>query len=275
MNNHSVQVIAVTGGKGGVGKSNVSINLALCLSEMGRRVVIWDADLGLANLDILLGVATRDTIADVLHGDCSIRDILVDGPAGIKIVPATSGDQAMVSLGPREHAGLIHAFSELSDDIDVLIIDTASGISEMVISLVSAAQENLMVVTNEPTSITDAYAMMRILNQKHGVHRFNVVANMVRSQQEGREIFSKLTKVTDRFLDVALQFSGCVPFDDCLRKAVMRQKPVVDAYPRSKAALAFRTLANKVDSWPVPSTPRGHLEFFVDRLVGGGVPGRA
>ncbi|MAR90576.1 MAG: MinD/ParA family protein [Pseudomonadota bacterium] len=271
MNNHPVQVIAITGGKGGVGKSNVSINLGVSLAEMGRRVVLLDADLGLANLDILLGISAQENLSHVLKGECGIRDILVEGPAGIKIVPASSGTQELVNMGPREHAGLIHAFSELSEDIDVLLVDTAAGISEMVMSFVTAAQESLFVVTNEPTSITDAYAMMKILNQKHGLYRFNVVANMVRTQQEGREIYNKLTKVTDRFLDVALQFSGCIPMDDCVRKAVMRQKPVVEAYPRSKAALAFRTLANKVDSWPLPSNPRGHLEFFVDRLVQGAV----
>ena len=269
MNSHPVQVIAVTGGKGGVGKSNVSINLGVCLAEMGRRVVLLDADLGLANLDILLGISGKADLSHVLAGKCSLKDVLVDGPGGIKIVPASSGTQELVAMGPREHAGLIHAFSELQDQLDVLIIDTAAGISEMVMSFVTAAQESLFVVTNEPTSITDAYAMMKILNQKHGICRFNVVANMVRSPQEGREIYAKLVKVTDRFLDVALQFVGCVPQDESLRKAVQRQMPVVKAYPRSKVALAFRTLANKVDQWPLPSSPRGHLEFFVDRLVQG------
>ncbi len=271
MSNHPVQVIAVTGGKGGVGKSNVSINLGVCLAEMGRKVVLMDADLGLANLDILLGIRAREDLSHVLSGECELKDILVPGPGGIQIVPASSGTQELVNMGPREHAGLIHAFSELSEDVDVLIIDTAAGISDMVLSFVTAAQESLFVVTNEPTSITDAYALIKILNQKHGIYRFNVVANMVHSQQEGRDIYSKLSKVTDRFLDVALQFSGCIPFDEYLRKAVMRQAPVVKAYPRSKSALAFRTLANKVDNWPLPTTPRGHLEFFVDRLVQGAV----
>lgn len=269
MSNHSVQVIAITGGKGGVGKSNVSINLGVCLAEMGRRVVLMDADLGLANLDILLGITARKNLSHVLSGECSLSEILVDGPGGIKIVPASSGTKELVGMGTREHAGLIHAFSELSDDVDVLLIDTAAGISDMVVSFLTAAQESLFVVTNEPTSITDAYALMKLLNQQHGMYRFNVLANMVRTQQEGREIYAKLTKVTDRFLDVALQFSGCIPYDEYLRKAVMRQKPVVEAYPRSKSALAFRTLANKVDAWPLPTTPRGHLEFFVDRLVQG------
>lgn len=269
MSTHPVQVIAVTGGKGGVGKSNVSLNLGLCLSQMGRRVVLMDADLGLANLDILLGITARKNIADVLSGECSMRDILVQGPGGIKIVPAASGTKCMVELGALEHAGLIRAFSDLSDDVDVLIVDTAAGISDMVMSFVTAAQETLFVVTNEPTSITDAYAMIKLLNQNHRMYRFNILANMVRTQQEGRDLYNKLIKTTDRFLDVALQFSGCVPFDENVRKAVQRQKAVVEAYPRCKAALAYQALAKKVDAWPMATTSRGHLEFFVDRLVQG------
>ena len=271
MSTHPVQVIAVTGGKGGVGKSNVSVNLGIALAEKGRRVVLLDADMGLGNLDILLGIKARENITHVLNGSCSLRDILVEGPGGIKIVPASSGTQELVALGPREHAGLIHAFNEICSDVDVLIVDTAAGISEMVMSFVTASQEALFVVTNEPTSITDAYAMMKILNQKHHMYRFNILANMVRTPQEGREIYAKLTKATDRFLDVALQFTGCIPFDEHLRKAVQKQKAVVEAYPRSKAAIAFKTLANKVDGWPLPTTPRGHLEFFVDNLVQGAV----
>lgn len=264
---HPVQVIAVTGGKGGVGKSNVSVNLSLALAEMGRRVVLMDADLGLANIDVLLGITAGRNIADVLSGECSLREVLVDGPGGIKIVPASSGTQRMTHLGALEHAGLINAFSEISDDLDVLIIDTAAGISEQVVSFVRAAQEILVVVCDEPTSITDAYALIKLLNKQHDVLRFRVLANQVRSEQEGRHLFGKLTKVTDRFLEVALQYVGSIPFDEAVRKAVQRQRPVYEAYPRSKAALAFKQLAQKVDSWPLPSGPRGNLEFFVERLV--------
>ena len=269
MSMHAVQVIAVTGGKGGVGKTNVSVNLAVSLAAMGRRVVLLDADLGLANVDIMLGISSKENLEHVLTGEADLRDVLVDGPGGIKIVPASSGTQSMVNLGAREHAGLIHAFSELGDQIDVLIIDTAAGISDTVVSFVKAAQETLMVVANEPTSITDAYALIKLLNQEYDMYRFNVLANMIRSQQEGRELFAKLTKVTDRFLDVALQFTGAIPYDDYVRKSVQRQKAVCDAYPRSKAATAYKALAQKVDSWPLPSTPRGHLEFFLDNLVHG------
>ncbi len=268
---NSVQVIAVTGGKGGVGKTSVSVNLAVSLANLGKKVVLLDADLGLANIDIMLGLKAKYTLHDVLEGRCDLTDILIDGPKGVKIVPAASGTQEMVSLSPMEHAGLISAFSQLNSEIDVLIVDTAAGISDTVLSFVNAAQETLMVVCDEPTSITDAYALIKLLNQKYGQHRFNVIANMTRTQQEGRDLFIKLTNVTDRFLDVALQFTATIPFDESMRKAIRRQNAVVELYPRCKASMAFKALAQKVAAWPLPSTPRGRLEFFVERLVQGAV----
>lgn len=266
-NSNPVQVIAVTGGKGGIGKSNVSINLALALSALGRRVVVLDADLGLANIDVLLGITSNKNLSDVLSGECGLREVMVPGPGGIKVVPASSGTQKMVALSPLEHAGLINAFSEISGDLDVLIVDTAAGISDGVVSFLRAAQEIVVVVVDEPTSITDSYALIKLLNRDYGVHRFRVLANMVKTQQEGRHLYSKLVKVTDRFLDVALQYVGSIPFDEAVKKSVQRQRAVLDAYPRAKASLAYKSLAQKADSWPLPSSPRGHLEFFVERLV--------
>ncbi|WP_339668404.1 MinD/ParA family protein [Dasania marina] len=266
---HPVQVIAVTGGKGGVGKSNVSINLSVSLANMGRRVALLDADLGLANIDVLLGLTPKRNLEDVLAGECSLIDIMLTGPGGIRIIPASSGTQKMTMLGTMEHAGLIHAFSEISHQIDVLVIDTAAGISDSVVSFVRASQEILVVVCDEPSSITDAYALIKLLNREYGVDRFRVVANMTRTAQEGRNLFNKLTQVAERFLDVSLQYVGQIPFDETVRKAVQRQRAVVDIAPRSKAGIAFKQLAEKVDLWPLPSTPRGHLEFFVERLVHG------
>ncbi len=264
---HPVQVIAVTGGKGGVGKSNVSVNLAIALAELGRRVVVLDADLGLANIDVLLGITSKSNISNVLHGDCSLMEVMVNGPGGIRIIPAASGTQEMATLSPREHAGLIQAFSTISDQMDILIVDTAAGINDSVVSFVKASQEVVIVVTDEPTSITDAYALIKLLNREHGVFRFRVLANMVKTSQDGHNLFAKLSKVTDRFLDVAMQYMGCVPFDDSVKRAVQRQRAVLEAYPRSKAALAFKSMAKKVDSWPLPTVPRGNLEFFVENLL--------
>lgn len=264
---HPVQVIAVTGGKGGVGKSNVSVNLGIALSQMGRRVVLLDADLGLANIDVLLGISAKRNLSDVLAGECDLRDVLINGPGGIRIVPASSGTQRMTQLSTMEHAGLISAFSELGDQVDVLIVDTAAGTSESVVSFLRASQELLLVVCDEPTSITDAYALIKLMNRDYGVNRFRILANQVRNEQEGKHLFGKLTRVTERFLDVALQYVGMVPYDEAVRKAVQRQRAVLDAYPRAKASLAIKALAEKVDSWPLPAAPRGHLEFFVERLV--------
>lgn len=262
-----VQVIAVTGGKGGVGKTNLSVNLSLALAELDKRVVLMDADLGLANVDLLLGVKAKKNIADVLTGDCELQDILIEATGGIKVIPASSGTQELASLGVHEHAGLINAFNGLGDTMDVLVIDTAAGISDSVISFVRAAQEVMLVVCDEPSSITDAYALIKILNRDYQMSKFRVVANMTRSETEGRNLFKKLVHVTDRFLDINLQYAGEIPFDDCVRKAVKKQKAAIKEFPSSKSSIAYKKLAKSVCEWPILDQPRGHLEFFVERLV--------
>lgn len=268
MSGRPVKVVAVTGGKGGVGKTNISVNLSAALAEMQRRVVLMDADLGLANVDVLLGLQARFTLADVLSGERRVRDILLPGPNGMKVVPASSGVQQMVQLSAQEHAAIIHSFSDLSDQLDVLVIDTAAGISDTVISFVRAAQEVIVVVCDEPSSITDAYALMKVLNTQHDVFRFRVIANMTRSTQEGINLFNKLNGVCDRFLDVSMQYLGAVPFDENVRKAVQKRKALLEFAPRCKASQAMRVLAQKVDAIPTSTTARGHLEFFLERLLG-------
>lgn len=265
--NHPIKVIAVTGGKGGVGKTNLSVNLSVALAELRRRVVLMDADLGLANVDLLLGLKVQHTVSDVLDGTHGMRDILLNGPGGIKVVPATSGVQQLTHLSPQEHRSLINAFSDISDQLDILVVDTAAGISDMVVSFVRASQEVIVVVCDEPSSITDAYALMKLLNKEHNVFRFRIIANMTRSAQEGRLLFEKLNTVCERFLDASLQYLGHVPFDEHVRKAVQQRKPLLEVAPRSKAAVAIRGLAQKIDAWPVQSGPRGHLEFFIERLL--------
>jgi len=265
---HPVQVIAVTGGKGGVGKSNVSVNISLALAEMQRRVVLLDADLGLANIDVLLGIKADKTIADVLSGECDLKDILIRGPGGVSIVPAASGVQEMASLNPRQHGAMIQAFSSLSDQLDVLVIDTAAGISDTVVSFVRAAQEAIIVVCDEPSSITDAYALIKLLAKEYGMVRFRVIANMVGSHKEGQQLFVKLSGVCERFLDVTMHYLGAIPFDEQVRKAVKKQKAVLEFSPRSKASQSYRQLAKKIDEWPIQTSPRGHLEFFVENLLG-------
>lgn len=262
-----VKVIAVTGGKGGVGKTNVTLNLAMSMAQLGKKVLVLDADLGLANCDVMLGLRVQRNLFHVLSGEAELDDILIDGPFGIKIVPATSGTQSMTELKPVEHAGLIRAFSEMRTRFDILLVDTAAGISDMVLSFSRASQDVLVVVCDEPSSITDAYALMKILSREHGVQRFKIVANMVRSLKEGQELFAKLSRVTDRFLDVSLELVATIPFDENVRKAARKQKAFVDAFPKTPASLAIRTLATRAIQWPVPPVASGHLEFFLEQLV--------
>jgi flagellar biosynthesis protein FlhG len=262
-----VHVIAVTSGKGGVGKTNVSVNLAVAMAESGKQVMLLDADLGMANVDVMLGLHPHYNLTHVISGERTLEEVMVSGPSGLKIIPASSGVQRMAELSQQEHAGVIRAFSEIGHQLDTLIIDTAAGISDSVVSFTRASQEVLVVVCDEPASITDAYALIKLLSREYGMHRFRILANMTHSVQEARDLYSKILRVTDRFLDVALDYVGMVPYDDYLRKAVQKQRAVVEAYPRSRAAMAFKNLANKVAAWPTPSGAGGHLEFFVERLI--------
>ena len=245
-NSQQIKVIAVSGGKGGVGKTNVSLNTAIALAQLGKSVLVLDADLGLANVDVMLGLRVQRNLSHVLSGECELDDIIIEGPAGMKIIPATSGTQSMVDLTPAEHAGLIRAFSDMQTQFDVLIVDTAAGISDMVLSFCRASQDVMLVVWDEPTSITDSYALMKLLSRDHGIFKFKVVANMVRSPGEGQQLFGKLSKVSDRFLDVALDLVGVVPYDENIRKAVRKQKAIVEAFPDSPASKAFKNLAKKI-----------------------------
>lgn len=267
-NTNPIQVIAVTGGKGGVGKTTVSANLAVSMAQRGHNVMLLDADLGLANVDVLMGLHPKYNLSHVLEGEKTLEEIIIDGPENVAIVPASSGVQKMSSLSEAEHAGLIRAFSELRRDIDTLIIDTAAGISDGVTSFCTAAQEVLVVLCDQPASFTDCYGLIKILNQRHGVENFRVLSNMVGSAEEGLELFEHLVSVTDRFLDINIQYAGFVPQDNMMRRASQSQKLISLSYPTSKAAEAYRTLAAGVENWLLPGQPSGRLEFFIERLVG-------
>jgi len=265
-----VRVIAVASGKGGVGKTNVSVNLGISLSKLGNRVLLMDADMGLANVDIMLGLQTQYNLSHVLDGEKTLQEIIVEGPAGLKIIPAASGVKRMAQLSAMENAGIINAFSELSGELDVLLIDTAAGIADSVVSFCRAAQEVVVVVTDEPASITDAYALIKVLSRDYQVSRIRLLANMSRSEQHGRQLYTKLSRVCEQFLDVSIDYLGTIPFDHDLREAVQKQTPVTVSSPNSVAAKSFKEIAYTVDSWPIPQGMTGYLQFFVENLFQSG-----
>lgn len=262
-----VRVIAIASGKGGVGKTNFSVNLGVSLSKMGRQVALLDADMGLANVDILLGIRPEFNLSHVLMGEKTMAEIMLEGPAGLKVIPASSGIQKMSDLSNIEQGAIINAFSEMDENIDVLIVDTAAGISPSVVNFARASQDVIIVVCDEPTSLTDAYAFIKLLNRDYGVNHFHVLSNMVRTIQQGQMLFNKLTKVTDSYLDVSLQYAGGIPYDENLRKSVQKQTAVVEAYPSCEASKAINDIARRIDNWPINNKSDGYLEFFVERMI--------
>lgn len=261
-----VNVIAVTSGKGGVGKTNVAVNLAVSLAESGQQVLLFDADLGLANVDVALGLKPRYDIQHVISGERRLDEILIPGPAGIHVIPASSGVSRMATLSREEQAGLVRAFSELELPVQTLIVDTGAGIDNTVLTFTAACQEIIVVICDEPMSLTDGYALVKVLNQQCGVKRFQILANQVDDELQGPQLFKKLCRVTDRFLDAHLGYLGAIPRDDYLRQAVRSQRPVVTEYPRSASARALRAMAERVRALPNTQSAGG-LGFFVERMI--------
>jgi flagellar biosynthesis protein FlhG len=260
-----VRTIAVTGGKGGVGKTCMAVNMATALAQSGQKVLLLDGDLGLSSVDVMLGLTPRYTLEQLLSGERQLQDIILKSPDGVQIVPAASGVARMAALSASEHAAIIHAFATLPAAVDVLVIDTAPGIGESVLRFCAASQQLLVVVCDEPTSLTDAYALIKVLNRTHQVKRFHVLANRVRSG-EGAALFKRLQRVTDRYLEVNLQFAGEIPDDAAQVKSVRAQRALLDAFPGSAAAKAIKKLAASFLEGPRSEVPSGGLEFFFERL---------
>lgn len=262
-----IKIISISGGKGGVGKTNTAINLSIALAELNNKVLLFDADLGLSNVDVLLGIQAPKNISDILQGRSSMQEILVTGPGGIFIIPAASGLEELANLDNIEISRLVQSFNQITQNIDIMIVDTAAGISNQVLSFVHACQDNILVVCNEPTSLTDAYALIKVLANQQSNMSFKILANMTRNEDEGLEVFSKLKTATDKYLDISLQYLGAIPFDPLLRQAVQIQKPVITEFPDSPASKAYHLLSHIVNDWPVINRPEGHITFFFERFL--------
>jgi flagellar biosynthesis protein FlhG len=262
-----VRVMAVSSGKGGVGKSNIVVNLAMAFDRLGKRVLIMDADLGLANIDLLLGISPKQNIGHVLDGQKSLREVLVKGPGRIRVMPASSGVQKLTQLSDEQKLLLLEILDELESEVDILLIDTGAGISDTVLYFNLAAQEKIVVVTAEPTSLTDAYALIKVLYTRHGEKHFKILVNSVEDEKKGKAIFAKISKVADHFLDgISLDYLGCIPYDANMSKAIMQQRPFIELFPQAAAAKAFMLLAHKIQKSP-PHVNHGTVQFFWKRLL--------
>jgi flagellar biosynthesis protein FlhG len=262
-----LRVIAVTSGKGGVGKSTVVVNLGLALVRRGLKVLLIDADLGLGNLDILLGLTPQVTIRDALALQCSLADAIVDGPGGLRILPASSGIPELAMLDEGQKLYLLNEMDHYTEDVQVVLIDTGAGISNNVLFFNLGARERILVVNNQPPALADAYALVKVLASQHGERNFKLLVNGLAREREAEMVYHTLLRVTERFLgqEVTLDYLGFIPFDEAVPQAVIRQQPVLTLYPEAPASRSFVAIAQTL--WDSP--PRGldgNIKFFWRRL---------
>ena len=260
------RVIAITSGKGGVGKTNIVANLGYAFSRLDKKVLIVDADWGLGNLDVLLGLAPRYNLSHVIMGEKRIPEILLNGPGTMQILPASSGIQELTQLTADQKIRLLTQLDELIDGIDILLIDTAAGISTNVMDFNVTAKEIMVVVSPEPTSLTDAYALMKVLSLKYATRRCKLLVNMAANTREAMDIYRQLNLVVEKFLNISVEYVGCVLNDDKLPQGVRRQKIILDLYPSAKASRCFSALARKLAQSPVSEPHGGDSHFLWDHL---------
>lgn len=265
------RVLSITSGKGGVGKTAVVSNVAVSLAKSGKSVLIIDADLGLANVDVVMGISTPYNLNHFFKGERTLEEIMVEGPHGVKILPAGSGVQQFTRLDAQLKMRLIDALDDLDEHFDVVLIDTEAGISENVTYFNVAAQDILVVTTPEPTAITDAYALMKLLSTQYHQKRFLLAVNSVKNLDEGLDVFEKLTMVSGRYLDIFIDYVGCIPFDSKMHESVRKQQVMVDLYPDSKSAKGFVKLSETLAETPQNTHPQGTLQFFWKEFLRVGV----
>lgn len=267
VNQQSARVLAVTSGKGGVGKSNVSTNLAIALARSGRRVCLFDADTGLANINILLGLRPTATLEDLLADHAGIDDILVTAPGGIDIVPAASGVASLTRLDTAAQSRLLEALHTLEARYDYLILDTAAGISNTVTLFLHAAPETLLVVTPEPTSLTDAFALLKVLQRQRCRTRVHVLTNRVADYRNSVDVYRRLANASQRYLGTRPEYLGYLPDDPTVALAVRRQQPLLTGWPGAPASRNFEALARNLETLLVRQTPAWRLTRFWQALL--------
>jgi flagellar biosynthesis protein FlhG len=255
-------IVSITSGKGGVGKTNIAANLAYVLAGMKKKTLLLDADCGLANIDLILGLTPKFNLYHVLNGEKTLRETIINGPGGIKILPTSSGIQEMSSLSTDQKLILQEKLNTMHSRPDVMVIDTSAGITENVMYFNMVATETIVVVTPEPTSMTDAYALIKVLYQRHAKKRFSLLVNMVKTQNEAKEVFLRMAQATNHFLNLAIEHLGYILYDENLPQAVKHQKLLAEIYPGSPSMKCFREVAEKLCR-PTPDREEdGVISFF-------------
>jgi len=260
-------VYSITSGKGGVGKTAVVANLAYVLASMGKRVLILDADLGLANIDVVFGISPTFNLNHFFTGEEDLQGIMVDGPLGIKILPAGSGIQNFTNLDSHQKMRLLDGLDAMQNHFDFVLIDTEAGISEHVTYFNTAAQEILVITTPEPTATTDAYGLMKLMSTQYHDKNFNLVVNQIQNEDDALDVYRKLTMVANRYLDISIDYLGSIPDDRQMVESIRKQKVISELYPGSKITQAFRQLAGRICSEPTQAAPKGNLQFFWKKLL--------
>lgn len=267
-NSKYTRVISVTSGKGGVGKTNIVGNLAVSFRRLGKSVLVLDGDLGLANIDIIFKLNPSYNIKHVINGEKSISEVIVEGPEQISVIPAGSGIQDLVQLTQGQKLNLLNEFDALEEKYDIFLIDTSAGISSNVIYFNIAADERIVVATAEPTSITDAYALIKVMYTKYGVHTFKLLINMVENEQDAKNVYENLSNAIVRFLKgISLEYIGYIPKDCNLEKAVKKQSTVIRKYPQSASSKSFMDLAKRLLARSTYISNDGNIKFFWKKLV--------
>lgn len=264
----SLRTIAVTSGKGGVGKTNLAVNLAIALSRLGQRVLILDGDLGLANVDVLLGMHPHHSLQDVVDGRRTMGEIVLEGPDGVRVLPGGSGLYDMANLDDHRARSLVESAVALDGTADILLVDTAAGIYANVLNLVQAAGEAVVVASPEPTSITDAYGLIKAIAVSSPQPQFRLVVNMAGSVEEADEVARRMLLAARQFLGVEIDYCGMIPTDVNVAKAVRRQTPFLVAYPKSAASLWVTALARRLMGQEIRRGAGGGIDEFFRRIVG-------
>jgi len=266
-------VIGIASGKGGVGKTTVSVNLAMALAELGKKVLLLDADLGLANAQLALGVRSTANIGHVLRNERPLAEVIVDAAPGVRLIPGASGMRDLASLDESQVASVIHLLDDLEEPVDCLLVDIAAGIAPAVVSFLAACQRRFVVACDQPASIADAYGLLKIMTVEEGLDEIFLVPNMVQSQAQGRRLHAHMNDVAQRFLGTSLRYIGSIERDDAVQAAQERYTPVCRHAPTSAASRSFRQLASQVARLgPVPK-PSGRIQFLVQRLLQRHAPG--